>query len=389
VANLWDSRNTRWEALFDQAVAFAADRRVSDTLSMLKRIRSWQHRQSRYGYENHDWHDAELLWLQGVVLEHAGQSSKADPVWLRLARLYKSIARGGESSFLPRCARCAERELGFAPRWFSVATRLRHLAPDLASTSAAFRKLAVGVDVLATNTLDHEDSTRVEATNRTAHQSSAVPESAVSPARLRTKREAIRKTYRELDRPATVVELCEQYLRLQSQDGVVWAWYGDSLRELGRYVDAATALQTARGLVTTEDTRSFVLQCQGDLEYAQGHYPRAESYYREAVAEGVGDLPLILLGRVLSRLGQMNEAEHCLRRAVDANGSHSVTALYELGRILRARSALFEARRVFKQALAREARDEIRDGLADVERAIRLQSPPGGRQNSKHASSSA
>jgi tetratricopeptide (TPR) repeat protein len=192
-----------------------------------------------------------------------------------------------------------------------------------------------------------------------------------------------------LDRPATVVELCEQYLRLQSQDGVVWAWYGDSLRELGRYVDAATALQTARGLVTTEDTRSFVLQCQGDLEYAQGHYPRAESYYREAVAEGVGDLPLILLGRVLSRLGQMNEAEHCLRRAVDANGSHSVTALYELGRILRARSALFEARRVFKQALAREARDEIRDGLADVERAIRLQSPPGGRQNSKHASSSA
>ena len=70
---------------------------------MLKRIRSWQHRQSRYGKENHDWHDAELLWLQGVVLERGRQPSKAESLWLRLARVYKGIARLGESAFLP-CA---------------------------------------------------------------------------------------------------------------------------------------------------------------------------------------------------------------------------------------------------------------------------------------------
>lgn len=89
MADPWDTRNTRWETLFDQAVTLADARRLSDTLSMLKRIRSWQHRQKRYGRENHDWHDAEVLWLQGVVLERARQPSKADPVWLRLAQVYQ------------------------------------------------------------------------------------------------------------------------------------------------------------------------------------------------------------------------------------------------------------------------------------------------------------
>ena len=156
--------------------------------------------------------------------------------------------------------------------------------------------------------------------------------------------------------------------------------YGHSLIELGRYTDAAAALQTARGLVTTEDKRGFVLQCHGDLEYAQGHYPQAERFYREAVGcEGVGDWPSILLGRVLFRLGAVDDAEQCFRQAVNANGSHPATALYELGRILRARSALFESRRVLKQALALESHDDIRECLADVERVIRLQSPRGGK----------
>jgi tetratricopeptide (TPR) repeat protein len=182
-----------------------------------------------------------------------------------------------------------------------------------------------------------------------------------------------------LEQPATVVELCEQYLKLESTDGVVWAWYGHSLSELGRYGESASALQTARGLVTTEDTRAFVFQCQGDLEYQQGRYSRAAEFYREAVAEGVGDWALIMLGRVLFRLAATDEAEECLRRAVAMNGTHPATALLELGRILRSRSALFESRRVLRQALTLESHDDIRECLADVERAIRLQSPAGGR----------
>jgi hypothetical protein len=133
-ARTWLIRGThvirRWETLFDQAVGLAQDGCTSETLSILKRIRSWQHRQSRHGKENHNWHDAELLWLQGVILERAGQSSDAAVVWGRLARVYKEIARLGDSSFLPRCARCAERVLQFAPSWFAVAAQLRDRAGD-------------------------------------------------------------------------------------------------------------------------------------------------------------------------------------------------------------------------------------------------------------------
>jgi tetratricopeptide (TPR) repeat protein len=386
VAEWWDARNTRWETLFDEAVALASNRHLSDTLSMLTRIRSWQHRQTRNGTQNHDWHDAELLWLQGVVLERARQGAKAAGVWQRLARRFKVIARR-ESSFLPQCARCAERVLEFAPSWFSVATQLRERAGDVPAIAASFRKLALGADDGATDVaVESADVKPVEASMERTNQSTNPPPSSVSKAKLKAKREVIRKTYRELEQPATVIELCEQYLKLESQDGLVWAWYGHTLIELGRYTDAAAALQTARGLVTTEDIRGFVLQCQGDLEYAQGHYPQAEAFYREAVGcEGMGDWSLILLGRVLFRLGAVDDAEQCFRQAVSANGSHPATALYELGRILRARSALFESRRVLKQALALESHDDVRECLADVERLIRLQSPPGGKPKASRA----
>ncbi len=382
MADAWDTRNTRWETLFDQAVALAGDKRFSDTLSMLKRIRSWQHRQKRYGKENHDWHDAEILWLEGVVLERAGQPLTADPIWLRLARAYKELARRGESSFLPRCARCAERVLQFAPNWFSVATQLRDRAGDVAASAAAFRNLALGTDEGAMpSAFQGRNSGESEPSTERPGKSRHAADASLSKSKLKAKREAIWKTYRESEQPATVAELCEQYLKLESTDGVVWAWYGHTLIELGRYAEASAALQTARGLVTTEDMRGFVLQCQGDLEHAQGHYPRAEELYREAAdCDGVGDWALIQLGRVLFRLGEIEGAEQCFRRAVDANGSHPATALYELGRLLRGRSSFFEARRVLKQALAVESHDDIRESLADVEHVIRLQSRSGSRK---------
>jgi tetratricopeptide (TPR) repeat protein len=113
--------------------------------------------------------------------------------------------------------------------------------------------------------------------------------------------------------------------------------------------------------------------------YGQGRYSQAAEFYREAVAEGVGDWALIMLGRALFRLAATDEAEQCFRRAVTMKGSRPATALLELGRILRSRSALFESRRVLRQALTLESHDDIRECLADVERAIRLQSPAGGR----------
>ena len=222
MADSWDTRNTRWETLFDQAVGLAQDGCTSETLSILKRIRSWQHRQSRHGKENHNWHDAELLWLQGVILERAGQSSDAAVVWGRLARVYKEIARLGDSSFLPRCARCAERVLQFAPSWFAVAAQLRDRAGDQDASVAGFRTLALG-----TNHEANVGKTRVansgqrEPSIQDSRKSSRSVDSSPSNAKLKAKRETIRRTYRELEQPATLVEMCEQYLKHEPTDGAV------------------------------------------------------------------------------------------------------------------------------------------------------------------------
>lgn len=119
----------RWEAMFDDAVASAASRKLGSTVSMIRRIRRWQRHQYIHGPANHAWHLAELLWLEGVVLERARHFQRANTVWLKLADLYQvEAARWGDRWFLPWCRECASRQLGFAPNWYSVALQLREVS---------------------------------------------------------------------------------------------------------------------------------------------------------------------------------------------------------------------------------------------------------------------
>src|SRR5262245_45015130 len=100
----WDTDATRWEREFDAALASASRRHLADSLGRSRRLRAWQRRQPENGLENHSWHEAELLWLEGIVLERAGQSRGAAQAWARLADLYcRSV---GEAWLLPRCHTC-------------------------------------------------------------------------------------------------------------------------------------------------------------------------------------------------------------------------------------------------------------------------------------------
>lgn len=195
-------------------------------------------------------------------------------------------------------------------------------------------------------------------------------------AKLRANRDLIRRTYRELEQPATVVELCEQYVKADPLDGIVWAWFGHSLIELARYEEAHSALQTARGLVTADDQVAFVLRCQGDFEQSRGRYEEAKVLYRQAVdAAPTYDSAWIAFGRAAFSLGQIDAAEDAFRKAARLDGSFSGTALYELGRVLRTRGAFFEARRTLKQARHLIPADQrVQAVLADVDRAIRIKS---------------
>jgi tetratricopeptide (TPR) repeat protein len=193
---------------------------------------------------------------------------------------------------------------------------------------------------------------------------------------LDAKRQAIRVTYRELYQPASLIALCESYLKHAPLDGVVWAWYGHTLIEMGRHGEADTALKTARGLVTTDEHKAFTLACRAELEESRGRLAEAEGLFREGLAIAPGDQWMLLkLGRILFRQGRPSEAEHCFRCAAELDGNRKGNALYELGQALRARGALFEARRVLKYALALVPESELAgDALADIDRAMRL--PP-------------
>ena len=138
----WYPRNTRWEERMDKVVQHAATGDWVETITLIDALRAWQHRQTRDGGENDSWHDAELLWLRGVVLERAGQYGRATDTWNRLAQL---LQKERESGFwwLPKCPRCADRQLAFAANWFTVCSRLRYEPHTIGEIAASLAVAAL------------------------------------------------------------------------------------------------------------------------------------------------------------------------------------------------------------------------------------------------------
>jgi hypothetical protein len=116
-----DTAVGHWEAEFDGLVELGRDRRLEAALSGIRRLRGWQRRHVRYG--GMDWHEAELLWLEGVILTRSRRTKFAEAVWTQLARLFEQ--NRSEAWLLPACTRCRERRLPFAPSWFETAVRLK------------------------------------------------------------------------------------------------------------------------------------------------------------------------------------------------------------------------------------------------------------------------
>ncbi len=125
-----------WERRYDEAAELVSRRRLSDGLDALHKLQTWQRRVNNFGV-NHSWHDAEILWLEGVALERARRRRSAQLVWQKLAALtcrwalHEPRARAIFYDF-PQCERCAERALPFAPSWRTV---VRELTPLLTQES--------------------------------------------------------------------------------------------------------------------------------------------------------------------------------------------------------------------------------------------------------------
>lgn len=122
------ARIAKWEQSLDEAVELIEGRRLSQALRALARLRTWQHRGGS-GNANSAWHDAEILWLEGVALERARRGVQARLRWHKLAQL--TIRESSKSWWLhPFCMTCATRQLPFADNWFSIAKQISPISKD-------------------------------------------------------------------------------------------------------------------------------------------------------------------------------------------------------------------------------------------------------------------
>ena len=173
--------------------------------------------------------------------------------------------------------------------------------------------------------------------------------------------------------PVSTRVMAEAYLAKYPGDGFIWAIYGETLRSLGCFDDARTALLTARGLV--DDTnKGTICEYMGDERRDVGDYPGAERWYREGAAlEPDRGKWQLFIGVTLRRQGRDREAEECYRRALSLEGYRD-EYLLNLGYVLQARGALQEAAACYEEALTIDPDyDDARKSLEDVRLAIAFQ----------------
>jgi Flp pilus assembly protein TadD len=171
--------------------------------------------------------------------------------------------------------------------------------------------------------------------------------------------------------PVYTCELCEHYLDEFPDDGSMWALYGEVLTRRARFDDARRALDTANGLVVSDNGKVLVYGYRGHLFAELGDYAAAEYWYRHAAAlEPTSGAWQLYLGIALRHQKRDQEAEACYRRALTLDGDRD-EFLLNLGFVLQARGDLEGAAQCHRDALAIDPEYvEAKESLADVLKAI-------------------
>lgn len=141
-----------------------------------------------------------------------------------------------------------------------------------------------------------------------------------------------------------VVEVLAAYLEYHPNDSFAWFAYGDALRVIGRFKEAASALR--RALQNAEPDKKPIIRIRlGTVYNARGHRVKAEKWFaRAGDSEYSSDLDWywILRGANLAEMGKLDEAEACHRRAIHLNERNG-EAYLNLGLVLRAKRNYAEA----------------------------------------------
>lgn len=172
---------------------------------------------------------------------------------------------------------------------------------------------------------------------------------------------------------ATVALLCEEYVRHDRDDWLVWFDLGSALWGLARYRASLRALRKARELCH-ERNEYFVHTETGHLYKRWGKYRAAARCYARAIAARPDDATgYIYRGAALARLGELRQAEAMHRAATQCSAGCIDEAYLNLGLVLRGQGRSGEAAECFRKALELTPDyPEASDALADVEQVLAL-----------------
>jgi len=147
-----------------------------------------------------------------------------------------------------------------------------------------------------------------------------------------------------------VIELLKPYLGAWPQDGYAWLLFGEALRGVGRYAEAAEALKKALAL-SPDRARSRIWCTLGHLYQKSASPAEAKPWFDLATREDPVAGAWVARGENLLLLQEYPEAIRCFTRATSLDSENYQEAVLGLARAYRAMQDYPKALRCAQQVL--------------------------------------
>jgi tetratricopeptide (TPR) repeat protein len=169
------------------------------------------------------------------------------------------------------------------------------------------------------------------------------------------------------DLPAQTVEYLGQGLRKDSCHRSFWYFYADALGQLALYEDSEKAFRKALKLSKGE-MQSSIWSSFAEMLAAQGRHKAAERAHRNAIrAKPKSGYSWVRFGGFLAKLGRLDEAQVCHRKATTLREGAIDEAYLNLGYIYRAKGNYKLAKKCFLKAIQLDPDySHAKAGLKDV-----------------------
>ena len=178
------------------------------------------------------------------------------------------------------------------------------------------------------------------------------------------------------DADAHVAELLGKYLRHRPEHGEAWVIYGESLRVMGRRLEAERALRMA--IEYANDREKYPVYVKLGQLYSDSRPLEAEKWYKEATQSSTAlDASLWeLRGDNLIKLQKFPQAIECFEKGLGMPGVEKDVVYVKISLVQRVLAKYKEAAESLEKALAANPANEraksLYDGIHDIDDTLSM-----------------